>query len=352
MVSDEGAKWFLLMVKPEQKFDQTRVIRGLDASADRPMVFELFVGRGFSSYEASSVCQTLQTANEILDIERFAWRYVSDHPGLVSSSDGMMVRAEPAIDNHELPDVMVVVGGKSGRSRAWMPRARQMQRKALAVVLLSDAATAYISETKTPSGKVTTHWKDAATLRETGYYANLTDSLSESSDGVITSAGSGATVEMIIGLIASLLDAQQVAELGNRLLLPLIRKSDSEQPKDIADNHALFDQKVTAAIKLMEDTIMEPMTMAELTEEIGLSTRHLERVFRTVFNQSPARFYKQLRTKRARAMIEETLLPLAEIAAATGFGSCNTLCQAVKDEYGFTPSKMRARKNLNLLQFR
>lgn len=339
------------MVRADTAFDPTRVIRSLSDDSTRELVFEIFVGKGFSGFEAAAIAQVLGLANEVLGAVRFSWRYVSDTPGLVAGTDGLLVRAEPAIDNHNLPDAMIVVGGESGTAKGWTARTRQMQRRALAVVLLSQAATAYIAGSKSPSGRVTTHWKDAATLRESSFVENMTDALSESSDGIITAAGAGATAELIIGLISPLLSPQQVAELGNLLLLPLIRKSDAEQPKDLADNPSLFDGKVTQAIKLMEDTVMEPLTMAELTEEMGLSTRQLERIFRTVFNQSPARFYKQIRTKRARAMIEETLLPLAEVAAATGFGSCNTLCQAVKDEYGITPSKMRARKDLKLLNF-
>ncbi len=312
---------------------------------------EIYVNKGFSDLELAAITHTLSTANDILAQDTFSWRFVSDTPGFVNGETGTIVRAEPAIDNHGFSDLMVVIGGKSASKASWLRRTRAMQRKALPVVLLSNAATGYIKEAKSPVGKVTTHWRDIATLEETGYYPNLTSRFSESSDGIITAAGVGATSELIIGLIAPLLDSPQVAELGNRLLLHTIRKSDAEQPKDIADNAGLFDSHVTHAIRLMEGSIAEPMPMADLTQEVGVSTRHLERVFRKVFDDTPAKFYKRLRTKRARTMIEETLMPMVEIAVATGFGSCDTLSKAVKDEYGITPSKMRARKKISLLKF-
>ena len=86
-------------------------------------------------------------------------------------------------------------------------------------------------------------------------------------------------------------------------------------------------------------------------DRVGVSTRHLERVFRTTFNDTPARFYKRLRVKRARTMIEETLLPMLDIAIACGFGSCTTMSKAVKGEYGVTPSQMRSRKTVQLLTY-
>ncbi|WP_394198592.1 GlxA family transcriptional regulator [Litoreibacter albidus] len=313
--------------------------------------FELFVSKGFSELELAAITHTLTEANDVRVEEQFSWRFVSDVPGLVKGAAGMLVRAEPAIVDYGFSDVMVVVGGRQDAKPGWLPRARAMQRQARMVVLLSDAATAYIKSTNAPAGRITTHWRDIAALNESGYYPNLTTRFSENNDGIVTAAGAGATAELIIGVIAPQLQSAQVAELGNRLLLHTIRKSDAEQPKDIADNEGLFDVHVTQAIRLMEETLSDPMPMAELTAQVGLSTRHLERVFRKVFNDSPARFYKKLRAKRARTMIEETLMPMVDIAVATGFGSVNTLAKAVRDEYGVTPSKMRARRKISLLAF-
>ena len=323
--------------------------RNADSKTSGDQVFEIFVSAGFSGFELTSITQTLASANKIAPNVSFEWRFVSDEPGFVQSGDGVFVRAEPAIDNHAFADFMIVVGGSMGVP--WLPRARSMQRKGLTVALLSDAATNYIKSTKAPPGQVTTHWKDVTTLNETGYYPNLTSNLSENSDGIITAAGAGSTQELVIGLISSRLEASQIADLSRQLLLQTIRKSDAEQPKDLSDNSSLFDHRVTAAIKLMEESIAEPMSMAELTERVGLSTRHLERVFRSVFDDTPARFYKRLRTKRARVMIEETLMPMIDVAIATGFGSCNTLARAVKEEYGLTPSKMRSRQKIHLLKY-
>ncbi len=303
---------------------------------------------GFSGYELAAITQTLEAANALLTRQAYCWRITSTEPGLIAGADGLLTRAEPAIPDHDLSDVLIVIGGRK-EAPGWLARVRSMQRLARPVVLLSDAATRYIRSVNRPPGRLTTHWRDAANLQETGDYPNLTTHFSENSGGIITAAGHGATSELVIGLIAGDLTGPQVAELGSQLLLHTIRKSDAEQPKHLADNASLFDARVTEAIKLMEDSIAEPMSMAELTEKAGLSTRHLERVFRKVFDDTPAKFYKRLRARKARAMIEETLLPMVEIALATGFGSSDALAKAVREEYGLTPSKMRARHKISLL---
>ncbi|MCK8462252.1 helix-turn-helix domain-containing protein [Aliiroseovarius sp. S1339] len=313
--------------------------------------FELFVSAGFCDFELSSVTRTLTLANELCGTARFTWRIVSDTPGLTKSRSDMIVRSELAVPDHLLSDVMIVVGGtNTARSDEWLKRARAMQRKARPVALLSDAATAYIKATHAPAGKVTTHWRDVEMLSEEGYHPNLTHCFSENSDGIVTAAGAGATAELILGLIAPMLDGPQVAELGNRLLIHTIRKSDAEQPKNLADNAALFDGQVTQAIRIMESTLADPIPISELVRDLRLSTRQLERNFREVFDDTPARFYKRLRTRRAKDLVEETLMPLTEISVATGFGSLATMANAVKEEFGQTPSKLRARRRVKILK--
>jgi len=226
-----------------------------------------------------------------------------------------------------------------------------MQRQGLSVVLLSDAATAYIRSSQRLEGRITTHWRDIELLNETGYYPNLSARLSESSGGIITGAGVGATTDLIIGLIASYLSAPMIAELGNRLLLNTLRKSTAEQPKKISDSPSLFDNRMRDVIAIMEDSISEPLPMTEITKQAGVSTRQLERVFREVFDESPARFYKVLRIKHARSLVEETLLPLVEVALASGFGSTSTMSAALRSEYGLTAHQMRQRKKVRLLEF-
>jgi transcriptional regulator GlxA family with amidase domain len=315
------------------------------------LAFELFVERGFDEFELGSIVRTLSLANDIHPKSPFSWRFTSNNPGMITSANGMLVRAEPAIPEHGFSDMMIVLGGTHVSADSWSHRLRAMQRKGLGVVLLSDAATAYIRSSQRLDGRITTHWRDIEMLNETGYFPNLSSRLSESSSGIITAAGVGATTDLLIGLIAPYLSAPSVAELGHRLLLNTLRKSTAEQPKKISDSPSLFDHRMRDVISIMEDSIAEPLPMTEITKQAGVSTRQLERVFREVFDESPARFYKVLRIKHARSLVEETLLPLIEVALASGFGSTSTMSAALRSEYGLTAHQMRQRKNVRLLEY-
>jgi transcriptional regulator GlxA family with amidase domain len=280
----------------------------------------------------------------MLGHEAFSWRYVSETPGLLSGKCGMIVRAEPAVRDHDLAGALFVVGGRSGRDAEWLPRLHQMQRLGRPVALLSDAATAYIKRTTNTAGNLTTHWHDALSLRESGHYPKLTNALSELSAGVVTAAGSGATMELVIAQIAPHLSAADVAELSNRLMLSVLRSPQSEQPKDITKLPALSDQRLKRTVEIMEGSLDLPFNVYELAQEVHVSTRHLERMFKHVFHQTPARFYKQLRTKKARTLIEETQLSMVEISVATGFGTSSSLNKAVRKQYGLSPKQLRLKR--------
>ena len=315
------------------------------------MRFEIFVGPGFNALDVAAVSSVLEKANDVLSKDVFDWRFVSDTPGLLMGSQRMIVRAQPAVANHDFSDAMIVTGGEKPQGGDWIARVRAMKRAGRVVALLSEAATAFIEVTGSSGGKVTSHWRDVITLSEKGYHPNLTFNIAESSNGVITSAGRSGTLDLMVGLISNQLTGPQVAELASLLLMPLIRKTSAEQPRNIGHNESLFDRRIAKAINLMEDTISEPLPIVDLADQLGVSVRHLERQFNEVFKDTPARFYKRLRVKRAKAMLEETTVSIVDISVATGFGSTQTLAKSMKDEYSLTPKKIRDRRSVKLVDF-
>ncbi|MGX0976349.1 transcriptional regulator GlxA family with amidase domain [Roseovarius sp. MBR-51] len=314
-------------------------------------VFEIFVQRKFCDLELASVVHTLQTANMVHGSPRFVWRIVSDNPGFVQGNGACIVRAEPVIPDHCLADYLIVIASKTADTSTWMARIRSMRRLGNAVILLADAATRFIARTQISTGAVTTHWADAVVLRETQDLPRLTESLSELSNGIITAAGRAATAELVIGLLAKDLPVSEITEIGRHLLLPSIRTSSSTQPFAPAAFHKFYDKAVSDALAIMEDNLSEPLSITEIADQVDTSQRCLERRFRAVFETSPGHYYKQLRVRRAHHLIQDTKLPLIDIATATGFGSTGTLSTAFKKFYGLTPSDFRGKHRERVLDY-
>ncbi len=306
-------------------------------------VFELFVQNGFCDMELASVITTLRYANELRARDQFHWRFVSDQPGLINSAGGVSVRADPAIPDYEMADIMVVIGAKGGNAAPWLRRVRSMRRDGLPVVLLSDAASCFIRETPKIGGPVTTHWRDAVLLAESGDYPQLTTQFAASHAGITTAAGGGATAELILGVIAKILPAHEIAELCNLLLIAELRPPEHQQPRSTAENSQRLNPKILQVMHMMEENIAEPVALVDLAEEIHLSGRQLERLFNTELGTSPARFYKSLRAKRARSLLRDTRMSILDVAIATGFSSTSAMSKALRSHFGMTSSTIRAK---------
>ena len=92
------------MTRLDSRLQPLRSGRRPAAPGEARVSVEIHVGAGFDAQEAASIARTLAEANHLLQERHFGWRYVSDNPGLLEARCGLMVRAEPAIDNHGLGD--------------------------------------------------------------------------------------------------------------------------------------------------------------------------------------------------------------------------------------------------------
>lgn len=303
---------------------------------------EVFVQPGFWQVELASILSALNTANDVCGQERFDWQITSDHPGIVESNGDMMVRAEPSIAEQYLKQILIVVGGTDCRGAGWMARLRAMLKIQRPVILLSGAATEYIKATAPKKTPVTTHWGDVNVLSESGDYPSLTTHLAEETAGVMTCAGGGHTLELMVGILSKDLSPQMAAELSATLLLENIRGPQRDQPKGMSHSSNFLEKRLKSAIRLMEDTIEHPLKVSNLARQVGVSTRQLERLFLIHLDETPAKFYKKIRLKRAHALVTDTQMPLIDVALACGFSDSSSLSRAYRLEYAKTPNQIRA----------
>ncbi|MEV1003858.1 AraC family transcriptional regulator [Nonomuraea sp. NPDC050202] len=101
------------------------------------------------------------------------------------------------------------------------------------------------------------------------------------------------------------------------------------------------DARVRAAIALMRDRLAEPLTLADLADEVYLSVYHLVRVFSRATGETPHRYLTRLRIEKARHLLRETDLTVAQIAPLCGFASPGALSTAFLRHTGARPSAYR-----------
>ena len=84
--------------------------------------------------------------------------------------------------------------------------------------------------------------------------------------------------------------------------------------------------------------------MEALAERLGVTSRHLRRLFNKHLGAGPLAVAHTQRLHFAKRLIDQTSLPMAEIAIASGFGSTRRFNDAFRSSYGRTPRELRRRR--------
>ena len=102
---------------------------------------------------------------------------------------------------------------------------------------------------------------------------------------------------------------------------------------------------VCRAVRLIIDGALDDGgTEADLAARLGWSGRHLRRVFQEHLGLTPDQLARSRRTHFARRLLDDTDLPVADIAFASGFGSLRQFNRAMRETFRDTPNALRGRR--------
>ncbi len=83
---------------------------------------------------------------------------------------------------------------------------------------------------------------------------------------------------------------------------------------------------------------------SDLGRRLGVSARHLRRLFTTHLGVTPDGLARSARTHFARRLLDDTDLTITDIAFAAGFGSLRQFNRACRDVFRETPRELRAKR--------
>ena len=100
-----------------------------------------------------------------------------------------------------------------------------------------------------------------------------------------------------------------------------------------------------AAASLIEDRALDADGLVGVASSLGITDRHLRRVFGAEFGVSPVEFAQTQRLLLAKRLLTDTSLPVTEIAFASGFGSLRRFNALFRQRYRLQPGHLRRRGN-------
>ena len=85
----------------------------------------------------------------------------------------------------------------------------------------------------------------------------------------------------------------------------------------------------------------EAKSINDVAERLGVSDRHLRRIFQTEHGVTPLQYLQTRRLLLAKQLLTDTRLPVAQIALASGFNSLRRFNAAFVENYRMSPSRLR-----------
>jgi AraC family transcriptional regulator, regulatory protein of adaptative response / methylated-DNA-[protein]-cysteine methyltransferase len=85
----------------------------------------------------------------------------------------------------------------------------------------------------------------------------------------------------------------------------------------------------------------EGATVEHLAQRLGVGSRQLTRLFARYLQASPSKVARTARVQRAKRLLDETSLPMTEIAMRAGFGSLRRFNSVFIQVYRRPPTKIR-----------
>ena len=99
-------------------------------------------------------------------------------------------------------------------------------------------------------------------------------------------------------------------------------------------------------MQLILNGALDDATEEELGARLGVSGRHLRRLFTASVGATPDEVARSRRTHFARRLLDDTDLSVTEVAFAAGFGSVRQLNRACREVFRAPPTELRARRRV------
>lgn len=305
--------------------------------------FDIIIADGFVLTELAAVTDTLRLANRVSAVPPFSWEYVSIKGGLKSSSSDAFVTTH-AIQDRPDADYMFALGNSDQDCPDLALRsviAKYLHRHAN-VYLLAEAASRYIKDSDSDLLVRTTHWENSELMSERGKHVHTSNSIAAQDGKLVTCAGMGATVDVMLSVIGAHVPQATKLAVANILLHDTIRDFATSQPFLGAKGAGTGDQELDHCIEIMQANIEDPLPIGELVGVLNVSNRSLERKFQTMLNTTPNRFYRELRLTKANNLLLNTTLSVRDVGLACGFS--NGFSGLYKSYYGITPFALRKQR--------
>ena len=276
-------------------------------------------------------------------------RVAASEPGpLRSSSSVTIVADEPIAEVRGPLDTIMVVGGSGTREAVadqhLVAHVSRLARDARRVTSVCSGAFVLAQAGLLAGRRATTHWSVCELLATSFPSVRVDPDPIYVRDGnVWTSAGVTAGMDLALALVEEDHGRDVALAIARRMVLFLRRPANQSQFSAPLRTQAAARDGIREAQHRVHEHPEGDCSVPTLAEVAAMSERNFARCFTTEVGVTPARYVERVRIETARRMLEDSDEGVEAIAAASGFGTAETMRRTFLRLLRTNPTEYRRR---------
>ena len=321
----------------------------LVAKTEGPRRFVFLLLDKFTMINFAGAIEPLRLTNHVLNEAVYSWALCGEGGTEKTCSNGAVFRLDFGLDEVEREDIILVCGGidiQKTTTRGVIGWLRRESRRGVAIGGLCTGSYTLAKAGLLDGKKATIHWENQDGFAEEFEQVNLTKSVFVMDGNRWSTAGGISSIDLMLKIIATDHGEDVANNVADLMIYSTIRTDQDTQRLSIPTRIGVRHPKLSQVIQMMEGNIEDPMSPADLADEVGMSTRQLERLFRRYLNRSPKRYYMELRLQKARNLLMQTDMSVINVALACGFASPSHFSKCYRSHYSTTPYRERGSQGI------
>jgi transcriptional regulator GlxA family with amidase domain len=302
---------------------------------------------GFPMACLTSAIEPLRAANEISGRREFVWRLVAETSAPVRSSAEIGFDPDETLPETEGLDHLYLLAPPTAQfadPRRSPARLRWLDRTGITLGAFSGGIFPLARAGLMEGRPCSVHWCYEAAFKAEFPEVIASDSTILRDRRRNTVSGAGAVFDLMLKLIEERLGRDIMTEVACWFQHPFVRDEAAAQKVPVARAGGTTDSlpaPISAAIRLFETHVEDPLRIPDVAAAVGLSGRHFERMFKRETGQSPLRYYHHLRLTKARQRVLYSNDSLREIAASVGYLTSSPMIRHYTQLFGVSPKDER-----------
>ncbi|MGO1544078.1 MAG: GlxA family transcriptional regulator [Gulosibacter sp.] len=305
----------------------------------------IYVFDGMTVLDASGPAEVFSLANS--GDKHYELSYLSHTGGTVRSASGIAIAGTQSVLEVDSLDTLLVVGGEHLAGLRFEESILEdvATLASIAHRVTSVCTGAFIlAELGLLDGRrATTHWRHASELARRYPRINVEPDVIHIRDGnLMTSAGITAGIDLALAMVEEDLGATAARTIARELVMFMQRPGGQSQFSTALQRRPIHHDALRSVVETVAADPADNHTITSMAASIGVSTRHLNRIFHAELGMTPSKWLEEVRADAASALILDGH-PVTRAAQLSGFGSDESLRRAFARHFGTTPSAFRDR---------